>query len=246
MKIVGIIPARYASTRFPGKLLADMGGKTVIQRVYEQASKAKLLNSLIVATDSRRILNHVRSFGGKAIMTSTRHTNGTERCHEAAKKMKLPDDTIIINIQGDEPFINPQQIDSLIKCFAGDAQIATLIKQIKFDDELFTHHTVKVVVNNRHDAIYFSRSPIPHSSWKCKWLESHPYYKHIGIYGYYLATLKELVVLPRSPLEQAESLEQLRWIENGYTIATRLTKHESISIDTPADLAKALSMKFRV
>jgi 3-deoxy-manno-octulosonate cytidylyltransferase (CMP-KDO synthetase) len=242
---IGIIPARYASTRFPGKPLANLNGKTVIQRVYEQASKAKL-TSVIVATDDKRILKHVRSFGGEAIMTNKRHKNGTERCYEAAKKLKLSHSDVIINIQGDEPFIAPQQINLLANCFRHlpwtprDPKIATLIKKIKFNDELFTNHVVKVVVDNKQDAIYFSRSPIPHCSWKWEWLKVHTYYKHIGIYGYRLGTLEELVALPVSLLEKTESLEQLRWIENGYTITTRQTKHKNISIDTPDDLTKAL------
>lgn len=246
MKAIGIIPARYASTRYPGKPLADLKGKTVIQRTWEQTCQARSLKAVAVATDDDRIADAVRSFGGAVVMTATTHRTGTERCYEAARKLKasakLGSNDVIINIQGDEPFIHPDQIDSLVACFKDkSADIATLVKPIKEMEELVSRSTAKVLLDAKQQAIYFSRAPIPfyRDAPQEQWLEKHQYWKHLGMYGYRLGVLGELVKLPPSPLEQAESLEQLRWIENGYTIATRKTLHESIAIDTPEDLKRA-------
>jgi 3-deoxy-manno-octulosonate cytidylyltransferase (CMP-KDO synthetase) len=231
MKIVGIIPARYASTRFPGKPLVDIGCKPMIRRVYEQAKQAKSLAGVIVATDDERIYNTVLSFGGKAMMTSSGHVNGTERCAEAAAKL---DADVIVNIQGDEPFIHPEQIDLAAKCFEKpDTQIATLIKQHVLNSELQNPSRVKVVVNSKMQALYFSRSIIPYQR---NTDTNTTYFKHIGLYAYRADVLAKIVKLNPSPLEIAESLEQLRWLENGYTIQCAETPHESLSIDTPEDL----------
>jgi 3-deoxy-manno-octulosonate cytidylyltransferase (CMP-KDO synthetase) len=242
MNILGIIPARYNSTRFPGKPLADINGKTMIQRVYEQASKSKFLSKVLIATDDDRIYNHVREFGGEAIMTSPRHQSGTDRCAEIVNH--FPDNVqwdVIINIQGDEPYIQPEQIDLLCSLFSSsDTQIATLVKKITKYDELFNHNNVKAILNTNKEAIYFSRSPIPYNRNfpEQDWLKYSTYYKHIGMYGYRTATLRTIAQLPKTNLEITESLEQLRWIENGYTIKAEITLQESIAIDTPADLDK--------
>ncbi len=235
MRIAGIIPARYASTRFPGKPLVDIGGKTMIRRVYEQALKAGSLSELIVATDDERIFKEVESFGGRVIMTSANHQNGTERCAEVAAKLGAD---VVINIQGDEPFIQPEQIDLLAAVFSkGDPtiQIATLIKEHVWDEELYHAARIKVVVNKYLDALYFSRSLIPFLRDETK-AGSTIFYKHIGIYGFRKDVLPELVKLPPSALELAESLEQLRWLENGYKIKCAVTTLESASVDVPADL----------
>lgn len=239
MNVLGIIPARYASTRFPGKPLIDIQGKSMIQRVYEQALKAKSLNKVVVATDDERIAEAVRAFGGEFVMTGSTHQSGTDRCAEVAQQ--LPDFDAVINIQGDEPFINPKQIDLLVSCFEqDDVQLATLIKEIHTQEELFNSNIPKVVINSRQEAIYFSRHTIPYlrNTEQDQWLKAHQFYKHIGIYGYTAATLSEITRLRPSTLEIAESLEQLRWIENGYTIQTRITALETIAIDTPEDLNK--------
>lgn len=242
MNVLGIIPARYASTRFPGKPLIDIQGKNMIQRVYEQALKAASLNKVVVATDDERIARAVQNFGGEFVMTKSTHQSGTDRCAEVAQH--LPDFDTIINIQGDEPFINPKQIDLLVSCFQQEnVQLATLIKEIHTEDELFNHNIPKVVINSRQEAIYFSRHTIPYlrNAEKDQWLKTHQFYKHIGIYGYTTATLYEITRLQPSSLEIAESLEQLRWIENGYIIQTRITAIETIAIDTPEDLNKIIS-----
>lgn len=238
MKSLGIIPARYASTRFPAKPLVDIGGKTMIQRVYEQARKCQL-DHVVVATDDERIASTVRSFGGEVVMTDTSHQSGTDRCAEVA--LNLPDYEIIINIQGDEPFIDPEQISLVKSCFTDEnVQLATLIKAIHTDEELFNPNIPKVVVNTRMQAIYFSRHPIPYlrNAGQANWGKLHQFYKHIGIYGYTRAVLLAITKLPPSPLELAESLEQLRWLENGYQIQTKVTGLETIAIDTPEDLQK--------
>nr|WP_121272208.1 3-deoxy-manno-octulosonate cytidylyltransferase [Pedobacter schmidteae] len=242
MKVLGIIPARYASTRFPGKPLIDIQGKSMIQRVYEQASKASTLHKVVVATDDERIATAVTNFGGECIMTGATHQSGTDRCAEVAQQ--LPDFDIVINIQGDEPFINPKQIDLLVSCFEQpDVQLATLIKKIHTEEELFNNNIPKVVINSYQQAIYFSRHTIPYirNAEKAQWLKAHQFYKHIGIYGYTASTLAQITRLQPSTLEMAESLEQLRWIENGYTIQTRITQLETIAIDTPEDLNKIVS-----
>ena len=239
MKIIGIIPARYASTRFPAKPLIDIGGKTMIQRVYEQVLKCKL-DKVVVATDDERIANDVIRFGGEFVMTSTNHQSGTDRCAEVIKQ--LSDYDVVINIQGDEPFIDPKQVKLIADCFLDkNVKLATLIKEIKTEDELFNVNIPKVVVNSNQQAIYFSRHPIPYIRGAVNnsdWLKNHQFYKHIGIYGYQTKTLLEITKLAPSPLELAESLEQLRWIENGYQIQTKVTDIETIAIDTPEDLKK--------
>lgn len=246
MKILGIIPARYQSTRFPGKPLVEIDGKSMVQRVYEQAKKSKLLSDVVVATDDKRIEAQVKNFGGKVMMTSIKHKSGTDRCAEAIKKITSGNKfDVIINIQGDEPFIKPQQIDLLCSCFNSKAiEIATLVKKIEENKELTNPHTTKVIINKKNQAIYFSRTPIPFYRGENdakEWLKKHTYYKHIGIYGYRKNILEEITRLTPSPLEIAESLEQLRWLENGYKIYAAITKLESIAIDTPQDLKKIFS-----
>lgn len=242
MKFIGIIPARYASTRFPGKPLAILGGKTVIQRVYEQV--VNVLDDAVVATDDQRIYKAVEAFGGKAVMTGTHHKSGTDRCFEAYSLLGESYD-VVINIQGDEPFIQARQLEAVKACFAdGDTQIATLVKPFTADDGLQALENVnspKVVVNNRMQAMYFSRSIIPYQRNKEKqeWLSGHTYYKHIGLYAYKSEVLKAITALPQSSLEQAESLEQLRWLQNGYTIKVGVSEIETIGIDTPEDLQRA-------
>ncbi len=242
MKIAGIIPARYASTRFPGKSLAVIGGKTVIQRVYEQAVQAVKLDYVIVATDDEAIFKHVESFGGKAVMTSVAHKNGTQRVNEAAGM--LDDDfDVVINIQGDEPFIDPAKIDALAEVFADNAvEIASLYKRIDEDGDIFNENIVKVVMDNQYNALYFSRSALPflRNIEKTKWIKSFDFYKHIGVYAYRRSVLKEIVDLQPSAIEKAESLEQLRWLSAGFKIKMVETKSDSIGIDTYDDLRKAM------
>lgn len=243
MKFIGIIPARYASTRFPGKPLADMDGKLMIQRVYEQVSKA--LADVWVATDDQRIVDAVTSFGGNVVMTSPDHKSGTDRCYEAFLKIAQPSD-VIINIQGDEPFIAPEQIEAIKACFIDNTiQLATLVKPFRKEDGfevLFNPNSPKVVLNKDNEAIYFSRSIVPYirGEHHSKWLDNHTFYKHIGMYAYRPDVLKEITSLDQSSLEKAESLEQLRWIENGYRIKVGFTDFETIGIDTPEDMDKAL------
>lgn len=245
LRFVGIIPARYASTRFPGKPLVDIGGKTMIQRVYEQVSKA--LDDVYVATDDQRILDTVIAFGGKAIMTSNEHKNGTDRCYEAFSKLEEWFD-VVINVQGDEPFIQPEQITELQKCFdEPETQIATLAKRITASDGrvvLDNPNNPKLVINKQNEALYFSRSIIPfkRGSEPENWISLHPYLKHVGIYAYRADVLRELTLLEQSPLEIAESLEQLRWLENGYRIKVGFTNVETVGIDTPEDLEKVRGM----
>ncbi len=243
MRILGVIPARFASTRFPGKPLIDVAGKSMIMRVYEQAKKASSLMHVVVATDDQRILDHVNKCGGEAVLTSEQHQSGTDRCAEVAQN--FIDFDIIINIQGDEPFIDPTQIDDLAACFNDpNYKLATLIKKITTTDELFNSNTPKVVLNKAFEAIYFSRNTIPflRNVEPETWLAQHDFYKHIGIYGYRLSVLQEITKLPVSSLERAEALEQLRWLENGYKIKVAITDKESIAIDTPEDLQKALAL----
>jgi len=241
MKILGIIPARYASTRFPGKPLVEIKGKTMIQRVYEQAKKTVALAEVVVATDDERIAQEVDRFGGKYIMTSATHQSGTDRCAEVAEQLQEFD--IIINIQGDEPYINPEQIELLANCFQEErTEIATLIKEIHTDEELHNINIPKVVLNTRHEALYFSRQVIPYirNVQKENWVKSHQFYKHIGIYGYRKDVLSAITKLQPSSLELAENLEQLRWLENGFSIQTKVTNLDTIAIDTPEDLQKIL------
>ncbi len=242
MKFIGLIPARYASTRFPGKPLAMLGGKTVIQRVYEQVSRA--LDQVYVCTDDERIRQAVEAFGGKVVMTSTEHRSGTDRCYEAYTKVG-EDYDVVINIQGDEPFIRRSQLNSLKSCFNHEAtDIATLVKPFTSNDglkALENPNSPKVVIGSHMQALYFSRSVIPYLRGvdPQEWLKVHTFYKHIGLYGYRASVLREITSLPQGMLEQAESLEQLRWLENGYNIRVGVTDIETIGIDTPDDLAKA-------
>jgi len=246
MKFIGIIPARYASTRFPGKPLADINGKPMIQRVYEQVKIA--LDDVVVATDDNRIESAVKAFGGAVVMTSNEHQSGTDRIAEAIEIIeseKKENYQVVINIQGDEPFIQPEQIIALKDCFQSPStQIATLIKVIENPDEIFDMNKVKVVVNKNQRAMYFSRSPIPflRGSDEKDWIKKQTYYKHIGMYAYRRDTLNEITKLPQSSLEIAESLEQLRWLENEYVIKTDITSHESIGIDTPEDLERVTKL----
>lgn len=243
MKIIGIIPARYGSSRFPGKPLVDIGGISMIRRVYEQAKKSKSLAEVIVATDDERIADHVKSFSGNVIMTSNAHQSGTDRCFEAITKYD-PTADIVINIQGDEPFIHPEQISLVASCFQEEkTQIATLVKKINIDAELFNVNTPKVILNSAQEAIYFSRQAIPYirSKEAGEWLKEFTFFKHIGIYAYRTKILKEITALEQSSLELAEALEQLRWIENGYKIKVKITDFESIAVDTPEDLKKLAS-----
>lgn len=243
MKFIGIIPARYASTRFPGKPLAMLGGKPVIQRVYEQVDG--ILDAAIVATDDERIEAAVKAFGGRVVMTGTHHKSGTDRCFEAYTKVAEEYD-VIVNIQGDEPFIQPQQLEAIKNCFESDAQtqIATLVKPFTKEDGLAAlenPNSPKVVVDNRMRALYFSRSVIPYLRGveKDEWLSTHTFYKHIGLYAYRAEVFREITSLPQSGLELAESLEQLRWVQNGYTIKVGISEIETIGIDTPEDLQQA-------
>ena len=241
MNSIGIIPARYESTRFPGKPLVEINGKSMIQRVYEQASQARLQH-VLVATDDERIMAEVERFGGKAVLTASTHQSGTDRCFEAYCLYNQPCD-VIINIQGDEPFIQPEQINLVTDCFNNPAtQLATLVKKVASEAELFNPNMPKVVLDNRQQAIYFSRHPIPYvrGAEPAHWLERHTFFKHIGIYGYRADILEQITQLPPSDLELSESLEQLRWLQNGFRIATAFTTQENIGIDTPEDLAKAL------
>lgn len=240
MKILGIIPARYGSTRFPGKPLIDIFGKTMIQRVYEQAKSCKSLNDVIVATDDQRIFNHVKSFGGNVEMTSDKHESGTDRCAEALGQTNEKYD-VVINIQGDEPYIDPTQISQLCECFNDEkTDIATLIKKLENVEDLFNENKVKAIKNQDNFAIYFSRNPIPFlkAEKKESWLDKHTYFKHIGIYGYRTEVLHKITKMPVSLLEKAEGLEQLRWIENGLNIKVAETQLEAIAIDSPEDLEK--------
>jgi len=244
MATLGIIPARYASTRFPGKPLADISGKTMIQRVYEQACSAASLDKVVIATDDARIVTEVKRFGGDYALTRTDHQSGTDRCAEVATQ--FPDFDIIINIQGDEPYIDPLQINLLGSCFTDPGvKLATLVKKISENEELYNPNIPKVVLNSKQEAIYFSRHSIPflRNGEEANRVKLHQYYKHIGIYGYTRDTLLEITQLPPSTLELAESLEQLRWIENGFHIQTRITQLESIAVDTPADLEKIFRIK---
>lgn len=244
MNFLGIIPARYGSTRLPGKPLAMIGDKPMIQHVYENCLKA--LEHVYVATDDQRIVEAVEAFGGKAVMTSENHTSGTDRCAEAANKVIGQTGVkfdVIINIQGDEPFFDSTQLLDIMKCFdAKDTQLATLVQEVQENAHIFDDKEAKVVMNTKGEAIYFSRSPIPfvrevdENDWSAK----HTFYRHMGIYGYRLDILNEVVQLPVSSLEKAESLEQLRWIENGYRVKCGITEiEETMAIDDAADLEKA-------
>lgn len=239
MKYIGIIPARYASTRFPGKPLALLGGKPVIQRVYEQVSS--LLDATYVATDDDRIYDAVQQFGGRAIMTSPTHKSGTDRIEEAMQKIG-GDYDVVVNIQGDEPFVRQEQIEALCACFTDPTtQIATLGKPFDSMEAVENPNSPKIVVDNNGFALYFSRSVIPfvRNKEKKDWLEAYPFLKHLGLYAYRREVLSEITRLPQSSLEIAESLEQLRWLQNGYRIRVGITEQETVGIDTPEDLERA-------
>lgn len=241
-RIAGIVPARYASSRFPGKPLAMIGDKTMIQLVYEQASKA--LDQVFIATDDERIFNVVEKFGGQAIMTLEDHRSGTDRCAEAAENIRSLgiEIDVVVNIQGDEPFIRPEQIEMLADCFIDDkVNIATLVRKAGPDEDIFNPNQPKVVIDTDGYALYFSRAAIPfvRDARQEEWTSRHTYYKHIGIYAYRTGTLAAITKLPPGRLEEAESLEQNRWLENGYRIKTAVTEWESQGIDTPGDLEKA-------
>ena len=242
LHFVAIIPARYASTRFPGKPLALLGGKPVIQRVYEQVSA--VVEDAVVATDDERIFAAVEAFGGRVVMTSTEHRSGTDRCYEAYQKLGKAYD-VVINVQGDEPFIAHSQLRAIMSCFDDEhTQIATLVKPFAEEDgieALENPNSPKVVVDAASKAIYFSRSVIPYLRGieRAEWLKHHTFYKHIGMYAFRSEALREVTALPQSSLEKAESLEQLRWIENGYKIGVGISDVETVGIDTPEDLARA-------
>ncbi|MFN3839355.1 MAG: 3-deoxy-manno-octulosonate cytidylyltransferase [Cyclobacteriaceae bacterium] len=237
--IIAIIPARYASTRFPGKPLVNIGGKSMIQRVYEQVGKASRISKVVVATDNLLIYDHVRAFGGTVVMTSETHASGTDRCYEALTFCKEKFD-YVINIQGDEPFIQPAQIDLIASALDGVIQIATLAKRITDSETLFNPNSVKVVFTGSGNALYFSRSPIPHVRNKpeSEWPANANFFKHIGLYAYRTDVLEKITRLPVSKLENAESLEQLRWLENGYSIKVIETELETIGIDVPDDVQR--------
>ena len=239
MKFTAIIPARYASTRFPGKPLAMLGGKTVIERVYQQV--LSVFDEVCVATDDDRILQAVEAFGGKAVMTSPNHRSGTDRLQEAVEKTGTTAD-VVVNVQGDEPFIHPSQLRSLCQCFDNPAtQIATLGKRFGDMEAVDSPNSPKIVVDNQGFALYFSRSVIPFVRGvdHGEWLGHYPFLKHIGLYAYRREVLREVTLLPPSSLEVAESLEQLRWLQNGYRIRVAETDIETVGIDTPEDLARA-------
>ena len=239
MKILGVIPARYDSSRFPGKPLVDIAGKSMIQRVYEQSKKCKELLEVFVATDDDKIFAHVKEFGGNVQLTSD-HNSGTERCNELAQNLKEKFN-IIINIQGDEPCINPEQISQVVNCFTDDnTNIATLAKQITTTENLLNENIVKVLFDSNNVAQDFSRFPIPEpkSFDSAKWFLNNKFYKHIGLYAYRTEVLQEICKLEQSEREVTEKLEQLRWLENGYKIKVGITEFESQSVDVPKDIEK--------
>jgi 3-deoxy-manno-octulosonate cytidylyltransferase (CMP-KDO synthetase) len=241
-RIIGIIPARYASTRFPGKPLIDINGKIMVRRVYEQAEKCTSLSGVIVATDDARIQQAVQAFGGKVCLTSPTHPSGTDRCAEVVEILGLDCDAVI-NIQGDEPFIDPGQIELVCRCFDDErTELATLIKKISSADVLFNPNSPKVIIDHDQFAIYFSRHPLPYirGAEEKDWMSHHTFYQHIGIYGYRSDVLKKITRLQPSSLEKAESLEQLRWLEHGYRVKTAITAFETLAIDTPDDLSRIL------
>lgn len=244
MRVLAVIPARYASTRFPGKPLAPLGGRPVIEWVWERVASLPGVSKTVVATDDGRIARAVAAMGGKAMLTSNLHRSGTDRCGEVLQRLEEAGEVydVVLNVQGDEPFVQQGQLESLIACFEdGDTEIASLRTVVKEGEELLSPNCVKVVCDGRGRALYFSRQPIPYLRGVAmeEWLQSHTYYKHVGVYAFRAGTLKELVRLPQSPLELGESLEQLRWLENGYGIRMCLTEGDNMGIDTPEDLAAA-------
>jgi 3-deoxy-manno-octulosonate cytidylyltransferase (CMP-KDO synthetase) len=244
-KVIAVIPARYASTRFPGKPLVDIGGKSMIQRTFERVSAVIGWHRIIIATDDVRVEQAALAFGAEVCMTREDHVSGTDRCAEVMEKLGEPVD-YVVNIQGDEPFIEPAQLTELAAGFVTNAPILTLIKRVEDENTLFSINTPKVVINELGHALYFSRQTIPFLRGVAQedWLAHHPFYKHIGLYAYRADTLRELSLLKPSALELAESLEQLRWLEKGYVIQTIQTEYETIGIDSPADLEKIKKMGF--
>lgn len=240
MKIIGIIPARYESSRFPGKPLIDLKGKTMIKRVYEGAKKSIKLSQVIVATDDQRIYDHVKSFGGEVIMTLESHTNGTDRCAEVASQI---DCDVVINIQGDEPLVDYRQLDQLCNAFKdSDVSIATLGIKGVTEEERHNSNRIKIVLDENSNALYFSRSPIPNTAnEKVEIIENFPFYRHIGLYAYRSETLAELTKLAPTQLEKIESLEQLRWLYYSYKVRVVETDIETPNIDAPEDLEKVLA-----
>ena len=241
MKILGIIPARFGSTRFHAKALVDIKGKPMVQHVYERSKLSKNLSRLVVATDHPEIEEVVKQFGGEVIMTSEHHPSGTDRCYEVVEKLSENYD-YIINIQGDEPFIRFEQIDQCAALLDGETELATMISKIKDAETLFSPNVAKVIIDNKKEAIYFSREVIPFLRGvdKSDYLNRHDFYKHVSIYAYRTDILKAITSLKTGTLEDAEKLEQLRWIENGFKIKTGVTEYESIGIDTAEDLQRAL------
>lgn len=241
--ILGIIPARYASSRFPGKPLAQIKGKSMLQRVYEQATKASLLNEVIIATDDARIAEHAKTFDAKVVMTKAEHPSGTDRCFEAYQLNKTKFE-YIINIQGDEPFLDPEQINSLAQVCNGTVEIATQMIKTTNHEVLFDKGEVKIVLNKNNEALYFSRSVIPaiKNQPESEWHKHFNYYRHVGMYAYRSDILEKITRLKPSALEQAESLEQLRWLENGYKITCVETDFDSHCVDTPEDIEKVLRL----
>ena len=241
IKILGVIPARYASTRFPAKALAMIGDKPMIRRVYEQAAKSRSLARVVVATDHEKIFEAVKEFGGEAVMTRADHPSGTDRCYEALTLQHEAYD-YVINIQGDEPFIKPEQIDQAAALLDGRTELATLVAPVRDQATLFNPNIVKVIFNNNDEALYFSRQCIPYLRGveQEEWIDRHTFYKHVSIYAYRTDVLGRITQLPVSRLEKAESLEQLRWLENGYRIRIGVTEFESMGVDTPEDLEKAI------
>lgn len=246
MKVLGIIPSRYASTRFPGKPLADICGKSMVQRVYEQANATPDVEMVVVATDDNRIVRHVKSFGGNVMLTGSNHANGTSRCHEVVEKLKKQGRyfDVVMNIQGDEPMIQPEQIKQLIAFFQDKTtDIATLAHPIREVEQLMNPNAVKVVSGVQKQALYFSRQAIPFVRGEKpeNWLGRIGFYKHLGIYAYRTAVLNKIVLLPPGSLEQTEKLEQLRWLENGFVVKVGITDYEGVGVDTPEDIAKLIN-----
>jgi 3-deoxy-manno-octulosonate cytidylyltransferase (CMP-KDO synthetase) len=240
--ILGVIPARYASTRFPGKPLIDIRGKSMIQRVYERVTLAQRLDAVVVATDDERIASHVADFGGRAVLTRVDHPSGTDRCQEALQVVG-GQYNYVINIQGDEPFIHPEQIDELAAVLDGQVELATQMISVTSQEQLFNSGEVKIALNHQQDALYFSREAIPHLRGipKEEWHKRHTYWCHVGMYAYRSDVLQQITQLPVSLLEKAESLEQLRWLEAGFRIRCVPTQYQSACVDTPEDLANLLA-----
>lgn len=241
--VLGIIPARYASSRFPGKPLVDILGKSMIRRVYEQAKKSTALTDVVVATDDARIYDHVLEFGGKAVYTREDHPSGTDRCFEAFQNAGGTYD-YVINIQGDEPFIDPTQIDLLASVCDGNTELATLMIPVDSHEVLFDMGEVKITLNTNNEALYFSRMVIPYIKGvdQKDWHTHHNYYRHVGMYAYRRDVLEKVTKLQPSPLEKAESLEQLRWLENGFKVKCAVTHFDSHCVDTPEDIEKVIRL----